>query len=90
MWTLRAYDTETDELVAEHRLGTMSQLDLFAMLHFMPTQYGSTPLNQQQTSEFAGMIGFRPVKDAAYFLDFDAEPDAVEGRERPDSATAAH
>ena len=89
MWTLRAYDTSNDELLVEHGLGTMTLGDLERLLRFAPTKYGSNPLDQLQVSEFAGMIGFRPVPDAAYFLDFDAEPDAVESRRGPRSAATA-
>jgi hypothetical protein len=52
MWVLRAYDENSDELVAEHELRAVDQRALTRILGFMPSAFLSTPLSQDLFLDF--------------------------------------
>jgi hypothetical protein len=79
MWTLRVYDSENDELVAEHQLPG-DQRGFQRVLGFAPSLYGSTPLDREalRRLDMAFEQLRQPGRESWHgrecFLDFDAEP----------------
>ena len=90
MWILRQYSTDDDELLGEVPLEGWRLEDAERLLGFAPTKLGSTPVDHAAASEL--MQDGAPLvieKNSAFFLDFDAEPEAVERTEAPDTAVTS-
>lgn len=83
MWVLRVYNTDDDELVAEHDLG-VDDPALKRILGFVPTKLGSTLLEHEALTRLDQAVASlrRPGRESwlnrECFLDFDAEPTALD------------
>jgi hypothetical protein len=79
MWTLRVYNPNDDELVAEHGLAGDQAL-LESVLGIALTPYGSTPLDKEALRHLdmafhqLGQPGRESWQGRECFLDYDAEP----------------
>lgn len=79
MWIVRAYNTDDDQLIAEHELRGVTQAQIARALGFVPSAYASTPLDlaalQNLDGAFPGRLG-EPGQETwegrEYFLDSDA------------------
>jgi hypothetical protein len=73
MFVIRAYNQNDDELIAEYDLPGIDAEVLERILGFVPTPYGSTPLERRDMIALGGTFNLTLEKGAAYFLDFDAD-----------------
>lgn len=78
MWVLRAYSPETDELLDERELPGVPMAILARLVGRIPTPYVSNPLDLERLYGFAASTNLPLIKDAEYFLDFDADPDKAD------------
>ncbi len=90
MWILRQYSTDDDELLGEVPLEGWRLEDAERLLGFAPTKLGSTPVDHG--AAYGLMEEGAPLvieKNSAFFLDFDAEPEAVQRGGAPETAVTS-
>lgn len=90
MWVLRQYSRANDELLSELPLEGFRLADAQELIGYAPTKLGSTPVDpivalRLQEEGFP----LRIEKDSEFFLDFDAEPEAVDREEAPETAVTS-
>lgn len=73
MWVIRAYAAGTEEEVFQHDLAETTVRELVRLLSLVPTIYGVTPLDGGRLIRVIEAFHLPIIKDAQYFLEFDAD-----------------
>ena len=66
MWIVRSYNSEDDELLSTYPLRATTLRHLVELLGYAPTQFGSTPLQDDELKRIAMPLGIPILDDREY------------------------